>query len=245
MKTLGRDTLAKLGYPLAAERTEHRIWELVRERIALRNIRFLHFDEVQNIINRADVREAARLRDTLKSFLNDVEQPVCLILSGLPTIKDFLELDRQESRRCTFVSYKPLTGTAAPKIYEALSQYAGEAGLEIEPELEHAIASRLLHAACYQFGLSFEIAVDAINIALKACDLTLSHLHFAGEYARRTECPAHENPFLVEKWWELDCSILTQKPDQVELEKEAEPPAPPRATGKIASANTTEGRSGF
>ncbi len=46
---LGRVVLKKTGYPLVADKRQHIIWEMVRDRLKLAGIRFLHFDQVQTL----------------------------------------------------------------------------------------------------------------------------------------------------------------------------------------------------
>lgn len=224
MTALGRLALKRLGYPLIGEKRQHRVWELVREHLQMREIKFLHLDEIQNIMAVANVLESKALRDTLKSFLNDTDLRVCLVLSGLPEIAKFLQLDAQERRRCAFLHFESLTLDDAGKIHNELTLYAQDAGLGIERQDQNAIASRLLHAAFYQLGVTFEIAIGAINIALKAGADRLTCRHVADEYARRTGCAAPANPFLATDWSAIDCSLVLQE-DAIPALLQQPPPA--------------------
>lgn len=222
---LGRVGCGRIGYPIQGEKKQHRVWEIFREHLKLANVEYLHFDEIQNIMETANEKDALAIRNMLKSFLNDPENRICLILSGLPGIAKFLQLDRQESRRCAFVPFPSVEVSAARDIYNTAAAYAVDAGLEIEPHEEAALGVRLLHASCYQLGLTLEITIGAIDRALRVGDSKLTCKAYAAEFFARTGNHDAANPFLATNYLDIDCSKVLQ-----EFPKPEAPPSPPPET---------------
>jgi hypothetical protein len=230
MMQLGRVGCARVGYPIKGEKKLHRVWEIFREHLELAGVKYIHFDEIQNIMETANEKEAKAIRNILKGFLNDPDNRISLILTGLPKVRDFLQLDRQETRRCRFVEFETLEKDDAPAIHDAADDYATDAGLEIEPHEDAALGLRLLHAACYQLGLSFEMTIEAIEIALKKGVTKLTRFHYADMYASRTGNAAPANPFLADNYLDIDCSKVLLKDAIPETPPESKPAAPSKPT---------------
>lgn len=213
LKQLGRVILKNLGYPLVADRKEHETWEIVRRKLAELGVVLLHIDEIQNITDSATTAEAARLRDTLKSLLNDPDNPIGLLLSGLPSVRSFLEEDYQLVRRMNFLALEPLPKGRAGAIANVAADYARAAGLKAE--IGGDLVQRLVHSVQGAMGESIKRVCDAIELALESGDETLTGKHFAGQHARRTGCGPRANPFLVQDWWDIQPGrVLTQNPQE-------------------------------
>ena len=235
---LGRETLRILGYPLVAEKKQHIIWEMVRAQLARQNVRALHFDEVQNVTEIANVDEAKRIRDTFKSFLNDTETPICLILSGLPSLVEFLQGDPQNRRRSRFVELKSLSGEDVEPMKKTMIALANVAGLILTPEMAGTVAPRLFHAGTYQFGIVIELIHETIDGALRTGISTLTIEEFAAMFAAMTGNSFAANPFLAANWPEINCGSVLRHGDE-RMPAHPKPPQRRRKAAELSSSGRT------
>ena len=211
LTTLGRLILEELGYRLQADRREHLVLEMVNRRLDLQNVRFLHLDEIQNITTTANVREAVRIRNWLKTFLNNKKKPIGLILTGLPEVAKFIEADTQIRRRARFLEFQPLTRSDLEAALDILIGFAAVAHLSVDPAAKNILVPRLLHAAVYEMGTMIELIHESIDEALRSDARMLTAAQFANVYAKRTGSAASANPFVADDWHNIDCAVVLDK----------------------------------
>jgi hypothetical protein len=217
---LGRRTLKTLGYPIAAERQikENVIWEMVGEKTLLTKTEILHFDEIQNITDTVNVIQATILRDTLKSLLNDTENPVGVVLSGLPSVKSFIEEDGQLYRRLKFIEFPRISKAEVKGIHKTVTEHIETAGLSAE--LADDLVPRLIHAANNAMGVCFEMTTDAIAHALENGEHAVTVRNFAAQFTARAKCGPLANPFLADAWRDIDpTKALIKNPQQYLVEQ--------------------------
>jgi hypothetical protein len=211
-KQLGRATLRQLGYPIERELPEHRIWEEVRARLKSTAIQIVHVDEMQHVTQVANAIEAQRVVNTLKALMVDPDWPVSLLLSGVPTLKSFLESDAQIFRRTRFVEFSPLKiPDDSPEITAMAETLVEKAGLRLVLSDSTDFGSRLLHAVQLQFGAAVDLVLDTIYGALTRLRATsplqvaeMNADDFAIAWRLRTGCAEDANPFLARAWHEID-----------------------------------------
>lgn len=222
LKQLGRDTLARTGYPLERDVLEHLTWEKVRRRLDAGNKVVLCYDEMQHITQTANTVEHQKVANTLKDLMINPEWRLSVIVCGLPSVAEFIRSDVQLERRARFVSLKPLRSPDDnADIAAMVAGLANVAGLSVENDVERDLAPRLIHAAGNLFGIAIELTHDAIETAMDAEAFnsdeddnalavgshtpppqtgTLSRDHFAQALAARIGCSAAENPFVSDDW---------------------------------------------
>lgn len=130
LKSVGRAILEALGFPLKRERTADAIWEMVRAFLQERRVLFLHLDEAQDIAGHQTEREKQAVINTLKTLMQHRHWPVGLILSGMPSLQETLNMDGQLARRVTPIGIprlSPLVDT--PLVTHMLEFYTREAGV--------------------------------------------------------------------------------------------------------------------
>ena len=215
LRTLGLELSRALGYPVAPKALEHEIWDVVRAQLALADVSVLYLDEIQNVTEGANVKEAPRILNTLKNLMKRREHPVILVMAGLLSFTGFAEDDDQVRRRIDFVPLETLTLADAPTITNAVERLAGHAGLHLGEGFESGVIPRLIHAGQSQFGMTMEIAVEAVLCAARPLAQDGKHLppadsldisHFATVFARRTGNAGFANPFVAPNWHTLDVS---------------------------------------
>ncbi|MFT3810152.1 MAG: TniB family NTP-binding protein [Micropepsaceae bacterium] len=210
VKFVGLACLNVLGYPLRRDRTSAIIWDLVHNNLRLRQTLVLHFDEAQDFYVNQNAREMQSMVNTLKALMQNPEWPVSIILTGMPQLRDLINMDPQLARRFTPVHFTKLDSAqdGAP-IMKMVADYAQAAGLEMAPDLQGgAFVRRLIHAAAEEFGLTVELLLFAIEIALRAKEPQLDHACFVQAFAHRSGCMPDFNPFLREGYSSINARLL-------------------------------------
>jgi len=224
--SLARALLRALDYPLIVGRKEaETLWEMARERVRMMDVRVIYFDEFQNVIETANVDEVQKMLNSLKTFLNHETHPVLLVLSGLPSIVPFLEIDTQVFRRSVIIEFQPLDGNDLPLLKTIVEELAKAAHLRVEIPRLDGFLPRLMHASISQLGTSVELVCEAVEKALIAESDGLDIGHFAAAFARRTGNADAANPFLAQNYHLIDCARVHRKavvaapPEEDENEK--------------------------
>jgi Bacterial TniB protein len=176
------------------------IWGLVRSRLSIRRVLFLHLDEAQDLLRHQSAKELESVVRTLK---------VALILSGMPELKDLLNHDPQLARRFFPVEFPRLHRSGdIDRVIGMVKFYAEKADLGSLNVNTKDFAARLIHAADCEFGLSIELVIAAIEEALLADSASLSNMHFAEAFKIRSGCIAGLNPFLADSFERIDARAL-------------------------------------
>jgi hypothetical protein len=101
-----------------------------------------------------------------------------------------------------------------------VSEYAAAATLNLQSNAEEELVPRLAHAALGGFGYAIVISLLAIEHALRSKSQTLTRDDFAAVFARKTGFSADRNPFLADRWHEIDSGAFFPR-------KEVAPPPKP------------------
>ena len=215
LAALGQEICIAAGYPVRSPKPAM-IWAHARRQLRAAGIDFVHLDEVQTAFETANSIEASKIRDTLKTLLNDPNHRVGLILSGVPSIHAYVLADEEGhlARRTSFVHLGPAGPESVEMVAETVRAMARAAGMEVECDLAAHLIPRLLHAVQRQFGHAIEAARWAIYQAYAPGifgqptapqSTVLTTAHFAAMYARRATALRSENPFVAVDWAGLDC----------------------------------------
>jgi len=203
---LGREILIALGYPLARGKlSAPDVWRMVRERIRSLGVVLLHLDEMQHVIQTVTKFELQKVRNNIKGMLVDPVHPIALIVSGMPNVVDLMRPDRQLARRCTWIEFEALTLASHRRMLASfIQQLCERAGLAIADDEIIRVVPRMLHAGCYQLGVTAEEIHAAIRASLRAGAKDLRLDHFANGYAKRTGNPGSQNPYISDHWRDID-----------------------------------------
>ncbi|MDR7040487.1 energy-coupling factor transporter ATP-binding protein EcfA2 [Methylobacterium sp. BE186] len=206
VKELGRDVLLMTGYELKRRNLDGpEIWGIVRRRFRELGVVLLHIDELQHAPQSLDIVEQKKLRNALKGLLVDIEHPVGLVVSGEPEVEAFLNPDRQSTRRGRWLAFEQLNKSAdCAMVAGAVKGLAQVADLEVRLDVEADLVARLMHAGCDLLGITIEEVHDAIREALAVGSTVLERRHFADAYALRTGNLPPWNPYLADRWHEID-----------------------------------------
>lgn len=221
LRQLGMATLRAAGYHTRRELRENEAWPQAHFQIAEQNILFVHYEEVQRVIQQKSADERTKIVETLTGLMTDMTWPLHLILSGLPEMKTFLQAYTTLRRRVRFVEFPPVDPKADRRqIERAIKQYEKIAGVSLALVQEPLISARICHAAARQLGLIFELTVGAIDVCLSSGRRTVTRADYSDAYASRTLEPIELNPFEVDHWETIDTSIIQRPaPDPTEPPK--------------------------
>ncbi|WP_024588087.1 TniB family NTP-binding protein [Aliihoeflea sp. 2WW] len=211
LKQLGIEVLRALGYPIRRDLKEYVVWELVRERLQLRKVRYVHIDELQHVAKKGYVKEAQKVRDTIKSLVQWPQWPVSVIVSGTPEIATFIEEDTQIKRRCLIVNFTSLDvdADAAQFAQRLTALVKRKAELSLGADAI-TLSRKVIHAAERQYGTAIEIVQDATLEALREGTGTVDNGHFARIFKIRTGCSEDRNVFTAADWRDIDVGSSLQ-----------------------------------
>ncbi|MDC0657805.1 TniB family NTP-binding protein [Leisingera sp. SS27] len=208
MKHVGTATLQALGYPLSRDRSAPVIWDMVRRQLKLRQTLFLHLDEAQDLAQHQTDKERQAVVNTRKSLMENSQWPVGLLLTGMPGLKVIVNQDPQLARRLYPIEIERLSEyTGQDQVLSLVARYCDRATLEWHEDVRTAdFASRLMHAADYEFGLLAQYIVETITDALRSegGSTVVSKRHFAAVYHMRTAAIPGLNPFIAEDFYHID-----------------------------------------
>ncbi len=207
---LARALLRATGYSVERDLATHRLWEIAFDRLHNMQKFIVHFDEMQHVVHNMPAKDLQQMADTMKNAMYD--RRITIILSGVETLKPFLQYDPQLLRRLTIVPFDKVTRETQFEIEHAVTTYAKAADLEVKlgndaSKMADFIA-RLSHASLNAYGYSIVLTHLAIEYALQnGCDQLVPE-HFATAFARKSGFSADRNPFVAPVWHEIDCSKI-------------------------------------
>jgi hypothetical protein len=191
---------------------------------------------VHNVTQTADADDIVDTRNMVKTMAVSPTWPVLLIISGLPELVDFTRSITEIRRRCRYIDFASLNLPNDIAMMDVMAKNLAElAQLSLISTDMDALIPRLIHAGLYQFGIVIELIQQAIDGALKSGGKSLTPMHFANAFARRTGIVAPRNPFLAPDWVNADCTLVLNKSDE-DPNPEDETPAERKARTMIGKS---------
>jgi hypothetical protein len=149
----------------------------------------------------------------------DRVHPIGIVISGTPSVKELIYADEQVERRGCFIEFGPLSAAADGRmIGNFVKLLAERAELAIDkPEIDKLVP-RLIHAGRRQLGIVAKQIHRAIRCALRQDAKQLTIEHFATAYALRTGNLAPFNPYLADRWKDIDTSKVLVTSEEIDPE---------------------------
>lgn len=216
---LARALLRATGYGVERDLPAHRLWEMAFERLHNMKKFIVHFDEIQHVVHNMPAKELQQMADTLKNAMD--EHRITLILSGVETVRPFLQFDKQLLRRFHIVPFEKLTRENHGDIAHVVETYAKAANLEVKfgerkgvnpAAVKADFIARLVQAAFDAYGYAIVLTHLAIEHALRGGRTHLVPEDFATVFARKSGFGADRNPFVAPAWIDIDCSKIFIEP---------------------------------
>lgn len=210
LKFVGHQALNALGYPIQRDRPAAYLWDMVKFHLRERKTLFLHLDEAQDLYSKRNNKEMQSVVNILKSIMQNRDWPVSVILSGLPELRDLLNLDPQLGRRMKPIRFDRIDAdTWGAEIESLISKYSEKSEITAPGEIMKPIfRERLVHASDGQFGIVVELIIGALEEVMLAGRTEATCSDFAAAYQRRTGCLPGFNPFVVEDFRRIDSRLL-------------------------------------
>jgi hypothetical protein len=208
---LGNATLVAMGYPPDKPLVEAVAWDRVRKIVKRRRVKFINFDDAHNVLQQRDAnpKELKKIRATFRNLMLNREWPVQLVFSGISETQDLFKNDRQLKRRFKYITFDSLDiESDARWIRNAAKDFAKTAGLTYAERAGSMLIERLIHAAAYQLGLTFELLLEGIELAVKAKSKTFRIEDLIKSYANHTAQPNELNIFESPAWQTIDPTII-------------------------------------
>lgn len=205
-KDVAVEAIAALVYPAAPTRSEGSLRMLLRGHLQLRETLVLHIDEAQDLVRFQTQNERERVVKLLKSLMVDKIWPIDLLLSGMPSLMETINNDRQLLRRTTVIEVPRLQASFDERdVLGIVLGYTADLPINASSDVDNLdFAARLIHASAREFGNMIKITLGAIRRALSEQSADLSCAHFAQTYQRKTNCPRISNPFLEGNFERID-----------------------------------------
>lgn len=207
---LARALLRATGYAVQRDLPAHRLWEMAFERLHQMRKFIVHFDEMQHVVHNMPDKELQQMADTLKIAIDN--HRITIILSGVETLKPFLQFDTQLLRRFTIVPFEEINHENHGDLVHMVESYAKAANLRAmlgdREDVKADFIARLAHAALNAYGYSIVLTHLAIEHALRGGCNQLVTDDFAAIYAHKSGVAADRNPFTAPLWHEIDCSKI-------------------------------------
>jgi hypothetical protein len=199
LRVLGVTIARGMGLPCSDSALENVVWDLIIDNLATRNVRFIHIDEFQHVMENRNVVDIAKIRNAMKRLVQTPEHPVWLLITGMPEIATAIEGDTQLWRRKQYVLFHDLDFARDAALCKAMVVFFAnrKAGLEHSDFGIDENIHRLMHASLFRLGIAIDIVVKAIRVALKSGATELRIEHFASAYKTFSGCTDSLNPFLA------------------------------------------------
>lgn len=199
-RLLAETVLAASGYVPTRRLRENEAWDLVRHHLKIADIRIVHIDELQHVVQTGDERVIQKVRDSLKDLMAP-GSGVSIIASGLPGCETLIDDDTQIDRRCRVIRLEKLKlSTDLDHVRETVIAFATLGEIACDEVVADEFLARLCHAAQYAFGILVEYVQDAVRVALQSASSALAPQHFAAVYVARTGSRS-DNVFLMSAGW--------------------------------------------
>ncbi|WP_108836160.1 hypothetical protein [Tateyamaria sp. Alg231-49] len=155
----------------------------------------IHYDECQHVFS-AGAKSNAVFLDSFKSMMKEPRWPLMLILSGVPTLSDYVGSYQQLDALMDPVHFDEINlKYDEDEIVKLLFTYAEKAEIDIAQLVTKNFLSRLDYACVHRWGLVIELFIDTLTKAKLEGKGELELEDFAEQFALRTGTTKEYSPF--------------------------------------------------
>ncbi|QMV01815.1 AAA family ATPase [Devosia sp. D6-9] len=199
LRILGITIARGMGLVVGENMAENEVWNHIIDNLPIRDVRFIHIDEFQHVMENRNSLDIAKITNAMKRLVQTPEHPVWLLVTGMPEVGIPFEGETQLWRRKSYVLFEEMTFERHADIcLEMINFFATEkANLQHDAFLVPENVQRLMHASLFRLGIAIDVVIKGIRVALKEQATSLSIEHLATAYKAFTGCQASANPFLV------------------------------------------------
>lgn len=197
LSTLGLQILHRLKYRPRKKLRENEVWDRVVANLAAQGVAILVIDEMHNVLTGRNVVEREKIAMTLKSLMVSEDNPIQLVLSGLPGVTTFIDKWKEVKRRSHFLELTPLVPVKDhKKLLSFLTGLEERIAMPTCGFTEGDMPERFMMASRGYVGRMSYFVQEAATFALAADDPLMKE--YLGEaYKRPYAVNAKANPFLI------------------------------------------------
>ncbi|MGO6727354.1 ATP-binding protein [Rhizobium ruizarguesonis] len=214
--------LEACGYPVEpnARYTEQELFDLLKTQIREKRIIFMWIDEMQHVFRGNTIAEVQNVSDIIKSLLQIPGWPLHMILSGVPTLANFLvpqDGDRQLRNRSYLMHLSKVTASNSEMMLTLQTRIMKKAGVRMGETDTPRFMERLTYASFGAFGTMVKRMQAAASEALFEAEMAgngsksgddtapivVGLKHYAEVYELETGSTVPQNIFLAaDDQWE-------------------------------------------
>jgi AAA domain len=197
LTTLGLRILHRLNYRERKKLRENEVWDRVEANLGAQGVAILVIDEMHNVLTGRNVVEREKIAMTLKSLMVSEENPIQLVLSGLPGVVTFVDKWREVQRRSHKLELTPLVPVKDhAKLIAFLSGLEAKIGMETCGLTKGDMPERFQMASRGYIGRMAYFVQEAATMAVSlGKPLYVDYLGEAYKYPYAVG--PRENPFLI------------------------------------------------
>ncbi|WP_448328253.1 AAA family ATPase [Sulfitobacter sp. M13] len=194
-KDLGIKTLRALGYDLHRTRTQEYVWERVVDQAERQGVIGVHYDECQHVF--IDGAKSNKIfLDSFKSMMKEPRWPMMLILSGVPTLSDYIRSYEQLEKLVDPVHFDEIRlKRDRDQLVKLLYCYADRVEMNIDELVTPDFLARLDHACSHRWGLVIELLIKTLVEVKLSGKNELEANDFAVQFAAKTGTLMRSSPF--------------------------------------------------
>lgn len=201
-KDLGIKTLTALGYELKRRATQEYIWERVLDQAAGQGVIGIHYDECQHVFGVGSKSNRIFL-DSFKSMMKEPRWPLMMILSGVPSLAEYIHSYEQLDELLDPVHFDTINIRQDRELLTMLLfDFADQVDIEIEQLVTQDFLARLDHACSHRWGLVIELLIDTLVEAKLVGKPQLDVHDFAKQFAAKKGIPKQYSPFTAPDFME-------------------------------------------
>jgi len=198
LRSLGMRILHALQYFPRKSLREHEVWDRVRANLAAQGVAVLIIDEAHNVLKGRNAPERDKIAMTIKALMVSEENPIQVILAGLPSLSTFVDSYSELKRRAQFIELTPLQFPRDQKnLIAFLSGLESMLGFGKAGFTEFDMPERFMAASRGLIGRMAYFAQEAATIAVSLGSKLIDRAYLSEAYKRPYRASPDNNPFLM------------------------------------------------
>ncbi|WP_417812452.1 ATP-binding protein [Thalassospira alkalitolerans] len=210
-KHLGSALLKATGYFSDLDhRSADLIWRRTESQLMRNGVSVIHIDEAQHLFYEKKSEQIKTILAGLKDLMKRPDWPVLLILSGVPTLLEFLNASDELVALLEPISYGDIAynSESLEEVDAILCAFAEVAEIDVSTLRNEEVYNRMIHATARRWGRLIELVIHSLAYAKASSKVELSNADLADTFRRWTGAADGANVFLVENPYRIKAHML-------------------------------------
>jgi hypothetical protein len=210
-KHLGSALLKTSGYFTDLDhRSSDMIWRRTEGQLKRNGVFIIHVDEAQHTMHDKSPKDIKTILDGFKDLMKRPEWPIVLVLSGIPTLLDYLNQSDELIALLEPISYSDIAYNQQ-NLEEAdaiMCAYGTAAKLDVSGLRDEDTYNRMIHGAARRWGRFIEMVVHSMAHAKASGRTELTRSDLAETFRRWTGASDGANVMLVDNPYRIEAHKL-------------------------------------